>query len=101
MSATGHPRPRRVELTDAPTRADPTGTSRLRARMRAEGDKRWQVLKQTLRQALIEHDLVGLRGMAKLPHGDKIEGFAAWLHEELRQKVFGSWRLPVTSILAV
>jgi len=65
---------------------DPTHTWKLRVRMAAEGDRRWQVLKQTVRQALIEHDLVGLRGMSKLPHGNKVEGFAAWLKEELRQK---------------
>jgi hypothetical protein len=57
--------------------------------MRAEGDKRWQTLARTLRQALIQHDIVGLRGVGSLPHGDKTEGFAIWLREELRQKVFG------------
>ena len=74
-------------LIDA--RRDPTQTGKLRARFRGEVDRRWQVLARTLRQALIEHDLVGLRGMHKLPAIDKTEGFSLWLAEELRQKVFG------------
>jgi 8-oxo-dGTP pyrophosphatase MutT (NUDIX family) len=78
---------RATQVLDA--RKDPTGTSRLRSRMRAEGDRRWQALARTLRQALCEHDLVGQRGIGRLPHGDKVEGFAAWLKEELRQKVLG------------
>ena len=70
-------------------RNDPTRTFSLRAKMRAEGDRRWQTLAQVLRSALIEHDIIGQRGMSKLPFGDKTEGFSMWLREELRQKVFG------------
>jgi hypothetical protein len=64
--------------------------------MKAEGDRRWQTFGRTLRQALIEHDLVGLRGIGRLPHADKGEGFAAWLEGELAQKVFagGVWLRP-------
>jgi hypothetical protein len=57
---------------------DPTKTYKLRGRMRAEGDRRWQVLAQTLRAALIKHDLVGLHGPGVLPHGNKSEG---WMRE--------------------
>ena len=70
-------------------RNDPTRTFSLRAKMRAEGDRRWQTLAHVLRSALIEHDIIGQRGMSKLPFGDKTEGFSMWLREELRQKVFG------------
>lgn len=86
-----------IEVTDARVRRDPTRTWRIRAKLRAEGDRRWQTLAQTLRQALIEHDLIGIGGVGRLPHGDKIEGFAAWLREELRHKIFGytgSWLQP-------
>ncbi len=76
-------------IEDAARGKDPTKTYRLRAKFRAEGDRRWQVLARTVRQALVEHDLVGLRGMSRLPHGDKTEGFGQWLREELRQKVLG------------
>jgi hypothetical protein len=82
-------------VRDAPAGRDPT--YRLRLRMRAESDQRWQVFKQTLRSALIEHDLLGMRGVGLIPHGDKTEGFAAWLREELRTKVLGgdgSWMTP-------
>lgn len=82
---------------DARRRKDPTGTHYVRARMRAEGDRRWQALARTLRQALIEHDLVGIRGIGRLPHGDKTTGFATWLRAELQHKVFGyngSWVRP-------
>jgi len=90
-------KPPLIEVTDARVRRDPTRTWRLRARMRAESDRRWQTLAQTLRQGLIEHDLLGLRGIGRLPYGSKTEGFAIWLQEELRQKIFGyngSWLRP-------
>jgi ADP-ribosyltransferase exoenzyme len=84
-------------VADAVTPKDPTGTRKVRVSMRGAGDRRWQILKQTLRQALIEHDFLGLRGIGRLPHGNKVEGFTIWLHEEMRQKVFGingSWLRP-------
>jgi hypothetical protein len=89
--------PMRADVLDAATRNDPTKTVQLRARMRSEGDQRWQNMQRTLRQALIEHDLVGMTGVGRLPFADKTEGFAAWLREELRHKVFGldgSWVKP-------
>jgi hypothetical protein len=57
--------------------------------MRAEGDRRWQALSKTIREALIGQDLLGLKGIGRLPHGDKSEGFGVWLREELRHKVLG------------
>jgi hypothetical protein len=38
-----------------------------------------------------------MQGVGRLPHADKAEGFAAWLRQELAQKVFGmdgSWLRP-------
>ena len=81
--------PRHTEVTDARAGRDPTKTFRLRSKMRAEGDRRWQLLNKTIRQAFIEHDLVGMRGVGRLPFADKSEGFAAWLRQELAHKVFG------------
>ena len=81
-------------LLDAAKSRDPTKTSRLRSRMRADADRRWHLFSQTLRQALIEQDFLGMRGMTKLPHADKTEGFGAWVEAELRHKVLGfngSW----------
>jgi 8-oxo-dGTP pyrophosphatase MutT (NUDIX family) len=65
--------------------------------MRSEADRRWALLNKTIRQAFIEHDLVGMRGVGRLPFADKSEGFAAWLRQELAHKVFGMdgrWLLP-------
>ncbi len=96
--------PTHAELQDARAGKDPTKTYYLRARMRAEGDRRWQTLAQTVRQALIEHDLIGMRGIGRLPYADKAEGFAAWLREELRHKVFGldgRWLRPYVQQAAV
>jgi ADP-ribose pyrophosphatase YjhB (NUDIX family) len=86
--------PTAAEVQDARAGNDPTKTYYLRARMRGEGDRRWQNLARTVRQALIDQDLLGLRGISRLPHGDKADGFAAWLEQELKQKVLGgdgSW----------
>ena len=90
------PRSRFTTTAIADARFDPTGTSGVRRRMKAEADRRWQIFGRTLRQAMIEFDLVGLRGIARLPHGDKTEGLAAWLEAELQQKVFatGAWMRP-------
>jgi 8-oxo-dGTP pyrophosphatase MutT (NUDIX family) len=78
-----------MELQDARAGKDPTKTYRLRAKMRSDGDKRWQALARTVREALITHDLVGMRGVGRLAHADKAEGFALWLREELRHRIFG------------
>src|SRR6516164_1100980 len=89
--------PRYAEVTDARAGRDPTKTFRLRSKMRSEGDRRWALLNKTIRQAFIEHDLVGMRGVGRLPFADKSEGFAAWLRQELAHKVFGMdgrWLLP-------
>jgi hypothetical protein len=72
--------------------------------MRSEGDRRWRLLSQTLRSALIQHDIVGSRGISLLPHGDKTLGFAVWLREEIRQKVFGMdgrWLRPFVRLTAL
>jgi 8-oxo-dGTP pyrophosphatase MutT (NUDIX family) len=81
--------PTRAEITDARAGKDPTKTYYLRARMRSESDQRWQHLARTVREALIDQDIIGLRGVSRLPHGDKAQGFASWLDQELRQKVLG------------
>jgi hypothetical protein len=89
--------PTRAEITDARAGKDPTKTYYLRARMRGESDRRWQLLARTIREALIDKDLLGMRGVGLIPHGDKTEGFAVWLNQELQQKVFGydgSWVRP-------
>src|SRR3974390_2665123 len=89
--------PRHTEVTDARAGRDPTKTFRLRSKMRSEGDRRWQLLNKTIRQAFIEHDLVGMRGCGRLSFADKSEGFAAWLRQELAHKIFGMdgrWLLP-------
>ena len=79
--------PHRHEINDAS--GDPTKTRYLRSRMRSESDRRWQLLGRTVREALITQDILGLRGIGRLPHGDKADGFAAWLDQELQQKVMG------------
>ena len=81
--------PTLAQLTDASNRADPTKTSQIRAKMRREGDGRWMLLARTLREALTKNDILGMRGIGQIPHSDKTEGFTAWLHAELQQKVFG------------
>lgn len=77
-------------------RNDPTDTTPLRNKMKAEADRRWATFGRTLRQALVEHDFLGLLGMGRLPHADKTEGFNAWVQSELAQKVFaqGLWLKP-------
>src|SRR5262252_1033757 len=78
---------------------DPRGQAvhYLEARFRAEGDRRWRLLAQTIRQALIEHDLLGLKGVGRLPHENKVEGWASWLRGEVGQKLLGfdgTWTAP-------
>jgi hypothetical protein len=95
LSLCGHSRSI-IALQDARA-GDPTKTYFLRAKMRAEGDRRWQALSRTIREALIGQDLLGLKGIGRLPHGDKAEGFGVWLREELRHKVMGyngDWMRP-------
>lgn len=90
-------RPTIAEVLDARGRVDPTKTSRLRAKMRSDGDSRWMLLARTVREALTKNDILGMRGIGQIPHSDKTEGFTAWLHAELQQKVFGftgSWVRP-------
>lgn len=90
-------RPTLAEVMDARGRADPTKTSRLRAKMRSDGDSRWMLLARTIREALTKNDILGMRGIGQIPHSDKTEGFTSWLHAELQQKVFGfngSWVRP-------
>src|SRR6516225_8440906 len=70
-------------LLDAASR-DPTKTSGLRAKMRAEGDRRWQALGRSVRAAIIKQDL-----LRQLPHADKTEGFSLWLRRELDREVLG------------
>lgn len=104
LSLCGHRHHRPAQITAVmDARRDPTGTSRVRARMRAEGDRRWQMFARTLRSAIIEHDLLGLRGIGRLPHADKAEGLAAWVQSELHQKVFanGLWLKPYVRNAAV
>jgi hypothetical protein len=75
-------------LLDAASR-DPTKTSGLRAKMRAEGERRWQALGRSVRAAIIKQDL-----LRQLPHTDKTEGFSLWLRRELDHKVLsydGGW----------
>src|SRR6516165_8578361 len=96
-SGVPHPPTPPLEVTDARAGRDPTGTFRLRLRFQSEADRRWSILKRTIRQAFIEHDLIGMQGVGRLPHADKAEGFAAWLRQELAHKVFGmdgSWLRP-------
>lgn len=90
-------RPPRRELADAQLRRDPTKTIKVRAKMRREADDRWRVFSRSLREALIQHDIIGMRGIGRLPHADKTEGFSVWLEGELRHKVLGyngSWLAP-------
>lgn len=89
--------PTRLQMRDAHAGRDPTKTYYLRAKMRRESDGRWMTFGRTIREALIKNDLIGLRGVGQIPHGDKVEGFTAWLHSELQQKVLGvdgSWVRP-------
>jgi len=76
---------------------DPTKTAYLRKRMRTVSDRRWHRFASSLREALINRDMIGLRSIGQLPHGDKEEQLAAWIGQELNQKVFGldgSWTRP-------
>ncbi len=68
---------------------DPTQTHFLRARMRAESERRWRLLGRTIRQAIIERDMLGLSGAGALPHTNKTDAFAAWLRGEITHKVLG------------
>jgi len=88
--------PRLVTYDARPRRGDPTGTAGLKARMGAQADKRWQLFARTLRSALIDQDLLGLRGVSKLPHSDKTQGLGVFVQSELQQKVFaqGHWLKP-------
>ena len=91
------PPPRVIAVQDA-QRNDPTRTHYLRARMRAEGDKRWQNFARTVREALTKMDLMGQQGIGQLAHaGNKTEACAAWMRAELQHKVFGfngGWMRP-------
>jgi hypothetical protein len=71
-----------VNLNDAGR--DPTKTFAIRAKMRAEGERRWQQLGRSVREAIIKQDL-----LRQLPHTDKTEGFSLWLRRELDRDVLG------------
>jgi hypothetical protein len=72
--------------------------------MRRESDARWGALARSVRQALIEHDLIGMRGIGRLPFGSKVEGVETWLNSELDHKILGydaSWTRPYIQRAAV
>jgi hypothetical protein len=91
---------------------DPTGTGSLRAKFRADTDRRWSKLRQLVTEAIATHDIVGLgkhtvgsisaaasvtSPTPRLPHGDRVKGFQVWLDEALRQIVLGNdgaWTTP-------
>ena len=96
---------------DAVQRRDPTGTTDLRRRYRAEFERRWRRVLRLARTVLVEQDILGLRSenvaslalraslsgqvqhgqgsLASLGSDSKIKAFQAWFDATLQREVLG------------
>lgn len=79
----------------AASKADPTGTVRIRRAMKADFMLRWRSMRTLLRQMIVKNDFFGLsplsltNAMQSRAVGDasKIQGFQVWFDNVLKQKV--------------
>lgn len=72
---------------------DPTGTAGLRRSFRAAGKLRMQMFRTQMRQAVVEHDVLGLGGggLALQPPETKLQAFHGWARVAADQALGGPW----------
>jgi len=92
-----------THVADAERRRDPTGTGDIRSRFRSDMRQRWTRMRRLVREAVVDHDMLGLgptsvESISTVAQGgDVIRGFQMWLDEALKQVVLGgdgSWTRP-------
>jgi hypothetical protein len=84
-------------LTDKRAMSDPTGTLRLRSRLKGTLRLRWQKLRILAKQIIIDHDLLQLNAAGLMPvkqpavnnGGTKIQAFQRWFDNGLNTIVLG------------
>jgi hypothetical protein len=72
---------------------DPTGTSGLRRSFRAAGKLRMRMFRSQMRQAVVEHDVLGLAGggLALQPPETRLRAFNGWARTAADQTLQGPW----------
>ena len=74
---------------------DPTGTKKLRDSFKCDLQKRWVALFKLTNEAIITHDILGLKGptvhsIIAAWGRDRVKEFQQWIDEAMRQIVFGN-----------
>ena len=72
---------------------DPTGTAGIRRSFRAAGKLRLNMFRSAMRQAVIEHDVLGLGGggLALQPPETRLQAFNGWARVAAGQALEGPW----------
>lgn len=72
---------------------DPTGTAGLRRSFRAAGKLRMRMFRTAMRQAVVEHDVLGLAGggLSLQPPETRLRAFQGWARTAAEQALSGPW----------
>jgi hypothetical protein len=72
---------------------DPTGTAGIRRSFRAAGKLRLRMFRSQMRQAVLEHDVLGLGGggLALQPAETRLKAFQGWASTAAEQTLQGPW----------
>jgi len=84
-------------------RLDPTGLADVRAKMRAETDRRWTALRRHVRRAIVGRDALAVAATAPAlarPTAEKAQAFHGWLSEQMASRVGAAWMDPHLAVAA-